>query len=248
MPTAIQIERLVKVYRGSEKAVVNGLQLCVEEGEIYGFLGPNGAGKTTTINILCGLLPFNDGCVSVFGYRLPQQISKIKPLIGVVPQDIALYPTLTARENLMIFGGMYGIPRKELNQKINNWLHELGLSQHQHRQIGDYSGGMKRRVNLIAGILHQPKLVILDEPTVGADVQSKAVLIDTLKKINREGTTILYTSHYMEEAESLCSRVGIVDNGKIIAEGSPEELMNAHNGINDLENVYLALTGKKLRD
>ncbi len=169
-------------------------------------------------------------------------------LIGVVPQEYALYPTLTAFENLMYFGAMYGLKGRDLKEKINLSLNDLGLSKFAHKKVKSYSGGMKRRVNLIAGILHDPKILFLDEPTVGVDVQSKKVIFNHLKTLNKNSTTIIYSSHHMEEAQEFCTEVAIIDEGKIIAQGSPQSLINSIKNASRLEEVYLSLTGEKLRD
>ena len=169
-------------------------------------------------------------------------------MIGIVPQDIALYPTLTARENLAFYGSMYGLYGKDLKDKIETWLKKLGLIDASNRRVSTYSGGMKRRVNLIAGVLHSPAILFLDEPTVGVDVHSRNVIIQHLKEINAAGTTIIYTSHHMEEAQNFCTRVSIIDQGKILTEGTPAELISRNAGSTNLENVFLNLTNRKLRD
>lgn len=169
-------------------------------------------------------------------------------MIGVVPQDIALYPMLTARENLHFIGSMYGLAGKLLKERVNQGLSVFGLEKFANRRIQTYSGGMKRRINLIAGILHQPRVLFLDEPTVGIDVQSRTVIIEYLKQLNSEGTTIIYTSHYMEEAEILCSSIAIIDHGKIITQGRPSEMIGIQPGCDNLECIFLDLTGRKLRD
>jgi ABC-2 type transport system ATP-binding protein len=180
--------------------------------------------------------------------NLDQDSTAIKQIIGVVPQDIALYPSLTARENLDFYGHMYGLSGIDLSYKINKWLADFGLTEAANKKVSEFSGGMKRRVNLIAGILHSPKILFLDEPTVGVDVQSRNVIIEHLKKLNQEGMTIVYTSHHMEEAEHFCSRVGIIDYGQIIAQGTPTELINKYEGCQNLESVFLHLTNRNLRD
>lgn len=247
-PIAIEINDLVKFYKGNDEPALNGISLKVPHGEIFGLLGPNGAGKTTTINILCGMLKSTSGQISISGLDSRKNLREIKHLIGVVPQDIALYPELTARENLRFVGGMYGLAKKRLNSRIDECLTRLGLEKFADRQIKSYSGGMKRRINLIAGILHQPCILFLDEPTVGIDVQSRSVLLDFLKEINATKTTIVYTSHYMEEAELLCSSIAIIDHGRIIAEGKPQEMIGSRPDYNNLESIFLHLTGRKLRD
>jgi len=244
----IEIRELTKIYKGAEEPAVNSLSLDIYPHEIFGLLGPNGAGKTTTISILCGLFPPNSGSVVIDGMDSHTNLSKVKQIIGVVPQDIALYPTLTARENLSFFGNMYGLYGKELKEKISHYLAEFGLEKHARKSVSKFSGGMKRRVNLIAGLLHDPKIIFLDEPTVGIDVQSRVVILDYLKELNKKGVTIIYTSHYMEEAEHLCTRVAIIDRGTVIALGHPKDLLAEHPEFKNLENVFIHLTGKDMRD
>jgi len=248
MPSPIiEIKNLYKIYGGNATPAVNNLSLTVEKGEIFGLLGPNGAGKTTIINILCGLRHFSSGDVRICNYSVKDESKKIKSLIGVVPQDIALYPTLTAYENLKIFGGIYGLKKKELNERVNELLALFGLEKNKNRYISTYSGGMKRRVNLIAGLLHRPQLLFLDEPTVGIDVQSRHVILENLKEINQAGTTILYTSHYLNEAENFCSSIALIDDGQVICQGEPSRLI-AKNKVETLEELFLQKTGKNLRD
>ena len=244
----IDIQNLTKTFKNTTEPAVNGISFSIYQNEIFGLLGPNGAGKTTTISILCGLFPPTSGTVLIDGKSLEHQLEGIKQIVGIVPQDIALYPTLTARENLDFYGHMYGLKGKNLKDKIESWLKKLGLTDAANRQIGTYSGGMKRRVNLIAGVLHDPKILFLDEPTVGVDVQSRNVIIDHLKEINESGTTIIYSSHHMDEAENFCSRVSIIDHGNILTEGTPAELIANTNGADNLEKVFLNLTKRKLRD
>jgi len=243
----IEIENLYKLYRGNTQPAVNNLSLTVEKGEIFGLLGPNGAGKTTIIKILCGLRPFNSGKLYVCNYSVKDEIKKIKPLIGVVPQDIALYPSLTAYENLKIFGGIYGMHRKELNARVDELLELFGLEKSKNRYISRYSEGMKRRVNLIVGLLHRPQLLFLDEPTVGIDVQSRHTILENLKEINKTGTTIIYTSHHLSEAESFCTSIALIDDGQIICQDDPHRLI-AQNEVETLEKLFLQKTGKRLRD
>lgn len=244
----IIVDHLTKQFKTAAEPSVRGISLTVSENEIFGLLGPNGAGKTTTISMLCGLFPPSSGSITINGFNIQQQAHAVKQIIGVVPQDIALYPTLTGRENLQFFGHMYGLKGRDLDTKVDTWLEKLGLSTKANRKVLEYSGGMKRRINLIAGILHQPKVLFLDEPTVGVDVQSRNVIIDRLKELNAEGTTIIYTSHHMEEAEHFCTRVSIIDQGKILAENEPRALIGAYPGSKNLEDVFLHLTKRKLRD
>jgi ABC-2 type transport system ATP-binding protein len=244
----IRIDNLRKTYKGAFEPALDGISLGIWQKEIFGLLGPNGAGKTTTINILVGLLQPTSGNVTINGLKLANHMTEIRRIIGVVPQDIALYPTLTARENLQFIGNMYGLRGIPLRRRIDECLDMLGLLKFAGRKIRAYSGGMKRRINLIAGILHEPRILFLDEPTVGIDVQSRTVILDYLKELNKSGTTVIYTSHYLEEAESFCSQLAILDYGKIIAEGRPEELLAGRPGYKDLESVFLHLTGRHLRD
>ncbi len=247
-PSAIRTHNLVKVYKGAETPALSGLDLHVPEGEIFGLLGPNGAGKTTTISILCGLLSPTSGTASVAGYDLRKDQGEIRHIIGIAPQEIALYNALSARENLRFIGSMYGLHGTELKDRIGHYLSVFGLEKHASRPVKTYSGGMKRRVNLIAGILHQPRILFLDEPTVGIDVQSRNVILEYLKLLNSQGTTIIYTSHYMEEAEQMCSMIAIIDQGRIITEGRPSELIGSQPEFTNLESIFLNITGRNLRD
>lgn len=245
----IKIQGLTKWYKNSTVPAINNLSLNISKGEIFGLLGPNGAGKTTTISIICTQIADAQGEVTIAGYNLKKEIEKIKKIIGVVPQDIALYPSLSAKENLMFFGRMYGLKGNELKDRINKSMSNFGLESKLNKKIGTFSGGMKRRVNLIAGILHEPKILILDEPTVGIDVQSKMVILEHLQHLNEQfGITIIYTSHLMEEAEHFCSHIAIIDEGKLIEEGHPVKLIERYDDCNNLEDIYLLLTGKNLRD
>lgn len=244
----VELENLTKIFKDADEAAVKGVTFSINKNEVFGLLGPNGAGKTTIISILCGLFPPSSGTVLIDGKRLDQDLDSIKQIIGVVPQDIALYPTLTAKENLEFYGAMYGLSGKYLKDKIAMWLEKLGLTAAANKRIENFSGGMKRRVNLIAGILHQPKILFLDEPTVGVDVQSRNVIIEHLKELNQQNTTIIYTSHHLEEAENFCTRIAIIDYGKILTQGTPHELITNTPNSTSLEEVFLNLTKRKLRD
>ena len=226
----IRIENLSKSYKGSDSPALNNISLSIPANEIFGLLGPNGAGKTTTIGILCGFLKKDSGAIQINGWSIDKQPNEIRKIIGLVPQDIALYETLTPVENLRFLGNMYGLKGGKLNGRINECLALMGLDKNKNRLIKTFSGGMKRRLNLVAGILHEPKILFLDEPTVGVDVQSRNVILEHLKQLNKNGTTIIYTSHYMEEAEQLCSSIAIIDLGEIIIQGKPSELVNNQNG------------------
>lgn len=244
----IQIKSLSKKYRDADIFSVDKLSLDVKKGEIFGLLGPNGAGKTTLISMLCGLLKPTSGEFFINGLSYKNDSKNIKKIIGVVPQEYALYPTLTARENLEYFGAMYGLKGNDLKEKVAESLNYLGLLKFADKKIDTYSGGMKRRINLIAGILHKPTVLFLDEPTVGVDVQSKNVIIDYLKKLNSEGTTIIYTSHHLIEAQDFCTQIAIIDAGKIFAGGTPESLISETKNAHNLEDVFISLIGKELRD
>jgi len=222
--------------------------LSVFEGQVFGLLGPNGAGKTTLISMLCGLIKPTSGHFTINGLTYSENDTEIKKIIGVVPQEYALYPTLTARENLMYFGSMYGLKGKRLKEKVDENLHLLGLFKFADKRIETFSGGMKRRINLIAGIMHNPRLLFLDEPTVGVDVQSRNAIISYLKKLNEDGMTIIYTSHHLSEAEDFCTDIAIIDRGRMYAHATPANLIAKTHNARNLEDVFIALTGKELRD
>lgn len=244
----LQVEQLVKLYRGATVPAVNGLSFSVQSGEIFGLLGPNGAGKTTAISIICTLLRQTSGSVMLCSQDTAVNASGVRGLFGLAPQDLALYPSLSARENLSYFGRLYGLTQRPLSDRIDHCLALVGLTENADTRIDSFSGGMKRRANLAAAILHTPRLLILDEPTVGIDAQSRNMILENLKKLRDAGMTIIYTTHYMEEAEQICDRVAIMDKGSIIATGTPKELIGQVAGCANLEDYYLHLTGKQLRD
>jgi ABC-2 type transport system ATP-binding protein len=235
----------VLVCRGLTKSfgdrrAVAGVGFTIDEGECYGLLGPNGAGKTTTISMICGLLDRDDGEVEIAGQAVTTSATAVRAEIGYVPQEIALYPDLTASENLWLFGRLYGLAKPALRARITEVLELVGLSDRAGDRVEEYSGGMKRRANLAAGLLHQPRLLVLDEPTVGVDPQSRNALLETVAALRAEGRAVLYTTHYMEEAERLCDRVGIIDEGRIVAEGTRRQLVEQIGG-ND--RVQVTATG-----
>lgn len=249
----IEVENVTK--RFDDKLVTDNISLNIEEGEIFGLLGPNGAGKSTLINIIVGLIEKDKGSVSICGMDISKEPLKTKRLIGLVPQEIALFEGLNARDNLEYFGGLYGLRGKELKERINEALSIVALNKEDKKQVKKYSGGMKRRLNIAAALMHHPKIIIMDEPTVGVDPQSRNYIFEMIKKINKERkTTIIYTSHYMEEVEELCSRVFILDSGKEIALGTKEELKRMVRGdkIIDIQAdgavEEAALAIKNLRD
>lgn len=219
----LKIENLYKNY-GNIRAV-DGISFEVKRGEVFGLLGPNGAGKSTTISIISTLVPPTKGEIIFEGESILKNPKNIRQKLGVVPQDIALYPTLSGYENLRFWGNLYGLKGQELKQRINETADIIGLHERLKDKVEKYSGGMKRRLNIGAALLHMPDLLIMDEPTVGIDPQSRSHILDTVLKLNDRGITIIYTTHYMEEAENLCSRICIMDEGKIIASGTQQELV-----------------------
>lgn len=219
----LQIEHLSKTF-DTIKAV-DDISFEVTEGEIFGFLGPNGAGKTTTISIIAGLLRPDSGKIHINSLDLDGDLKKIKRLMGVVPQEMAFYEELTAKENLLFWGKLYGVRKKELDERVQYYLEKTGLLGRENDALKKYSGGMKRRINLIIGLIHEPKLLLLDEPTIGIDVQTKLNIYQIIKEASSNGTTILYTTHNLQEAEELCHRIAILDLGKILALGTLDELI-----------------------
>ena len=219
----LKVNEVSKSYK--DKKVLKGISFSVKEGEILGLLGPNGAGKSTLINCICGLAKIDGGAVEVFGLDNSKNAKVIRQQMGVVPQDIAVVEELSAYENCMFMGGLYGLKGNELKTKVKEALEFVGLWDRRKDIPGKYSGGMKRRLNIACALVHRPKLLIMDEPTVGVDPQSRNYIMESIRKLNDEGTTIIYTSHYMEEVEELCDRIVIVDEGTKIAEGTCEELV-----------------------
>lgn len=213
---------LRKAYGDNE--AVKGISFNVLRGEIFSLLGPNGAGKTTTISMLSCLLTPSGGEATIEGYAIPRDSLAIRQIIGVVPQEIALYDDLTARQNLAFWGRMYNMSGQPLKQRIDEVLEQVNLTERANDRVGTFSGGMKRRINIAVGLLHKPKLLFMDEPTVGIDPQSRRRILDMVKELREQGMTVLYTTHYMEEAEDLSDRVGIIDNGRLIALGTQTEL------------------------
>jgi len=245
---ALVVKDISKKYRGSSVFALDKFNLTVENGRIYGLLGPNGAGKTTAISIITTLLKPTGGTISIFGVDARKHPDRIKKFIGLVPQNIAIYEKLTVSENLHYFGSLYDIQGKKLKTRIEYVMELMGLSEYSRMRIGQCSGGIKRRANLAAGILHKPDLLFLDEPTTGIDPQSRNNILNNLKELEKEKITIIYTTHHMEEAETLCSDIAIMDNGRIIAEGKPAELIKSGNNCKNLEELFISLTGKYLRD
>ncbi|PKQ38106.1 MAG: export ABC transporter ATP-binding protein [Actinobacteria bacterium HGW-Actinobacteria-1] len=229
MGSIVQVTDLVK--RFGDFTAVDGVSFSIEEGEVFGLLGPNGAGKTTTISTISCLLSPDGGDVVVSGHSVHGATMAVKRELGVVPQEIALYPTLSAGENLAFWGRMYGLSGAALKSAVNEALVLAGLEDRSKERVEKYSGGMKRRINIAAGVLHHPKVLLMDEPTVGIDPQSRNHILQTVKDLNASGMTVLYTSHYMEEVEFLCDRIAIMDHGKIIAMGTLNELREVVGGM-----------------
>jgi ABC-2 type transport system ATP-binding protein len=213
-----------------ENHAVRGVSFQVARGEVFGLLGPNGAGKTTTISMLTGLLPPTSGQVTVDRLDLEKDTNAVKAKLGLVPQELALYPVLSARDNLNFFGRIYGLRGKRLRERVDVVLEMVGLADRADEVIETYSGGMKRRINIAAGLLHEPEILFLDEPTVGVDPQSRNAIFEGVEALNRGGMTVIYTTHYMEEAQRLCHRVAIMDEGQIIALDTPAALIRSLGG------------------
>lgn len=234
----------------ADHKVVDGVSFTIYKGEIFGFLGPNGAGKTTTIRMLSTVLEPDRGNVIIGGYSIRQNADAVRNIIGVCPQDLALYEDLSALDNMVFFGRMSGLDGKEAKAQAKTHLDLMGLMDRAKGKIAKFSGGMKRRVNLAIALMGHPELLFLDEPTVGIDPQSRNNIYETIEGLRDKGMTILYTTHYMEEADRLCNRIAIIDGGKIIAMGTPHELKSKIGSPDQvtLEDVFLNLTGRKLRD
>jgi len=230
----IQVTNLSKSFANTK--AVDDINFEIKKGEIFGLLGPNGAGKSTILNMMSTILKIDSGAISIDGLDVKPNSKESKQLIGVVPQEISLYEELSAYENLLFWGNLYGIPSKELKERINSTLELIGLSDRKKDLIKTYSGGMKRRINIAAALLHDPKILLMDEPTVGIDPQSRNRIFEVVETLNKQGMTIVYTTHYMEEVERLCNRIAIIDSGKIIAQGTQSELQEL---VNVKENVQL---------
>lgn len=229
MADVLAVSGLVKRY--GERTVVDGVSFHIRAGETYGLLGPNGAGKTTIISMVAGLIPADGGSVHVAGEAMNPSSTVPKGHIGLVPQDLAIYPDLSARENLRFFGSLQGLTRKELRSRTDEVLELIGLADRAGEQLKKFSGGMKRRLNIGIGLLHRPALLILDEPTVGVDPQSRNSILESVEGLATEGMAVLYTTHYMEEAERLCDRIAIIDEGRFQAEGTRDQLVTLTGGL-----------------
>jgi ABC-2 type transport system ATP-binding protein len=223
----ISVEQLRHRYSGSEVEALRGIDLKVREGSLFGLLGPNGAGKTTLLSLLTGVLRLQQpGRIAIGGLSLGAHLSEVQSYCALVPQDHAFYPRLSARENLAFFGGVRGLGGTELRKRIDVCLGFAALESVADRQAQTYSGGLKRRLNLAIGLLNQPRLLFLDEPTVGIDLQSRAFILDSIQELNRQGTTVVYTSHYMEEVQQLCDEIAIIDAGRVLVQDRLEALLS----------------------
>ena len=242
MMKAIDVQSLYKSF--GEIQAVQGASFEANQGEIISLLGPNGAGKTTTISMLSTLLRPDQGDAFIFGHSVIEDPMAVKKSLGVVPQEIALYEDLSARENLNFWGKMYGLRGTDLKNRVSEVLETIGLTDRQNDRVGKFSGGMKRRVNIAVALLHRPKVLFMDEPTVGIDPQSRRHILDSVKTLNSQGMTVLYTTHYMEEAEELSDRIAIMDNGKVIANGTQAELVKI---VGQYDRIDIAINAESAR-
>ncbi|MGL5415127.1 MAG: ABC transporter ATP-binding protein [Clostridium sp.] len=248
MKALLEIKNLEKKF--GERKVVEKLSFKINEREILGFLGPNGAGKSTTISMITTILDKDSGEVIFNGRRVSENDKGFKRALGLVPQDIALFSDLTAYENIKFFASLYGLKGVTLNKRVKETLELVGLYDRKDNYPDSFSGGMKRRLNIACSIAHKPQILIMDEPTVGIDPQSRNKILEVTKGLRDSGTSVIYTSHYMEEVESICSRLIIIDNGRVIEEGEKEYIKAKYRdkGLNNLEEIFLYVTGKELRD
>ncbi len=248
----VEVQQLVKTFEKHE--AVKDISFTIVRGEIFGLLGPNGAGKSTTINMMCGYLEPTSGDTLINGQSITKDPRKVKRMIGVVPQEIALYTDLSAQENLKFFGEIYGLSSQEREERSKTLLHFVGLYDRRKEPVKNFSGGMQRRINMAIALMHQPPFLMMDEPTVGVDPQSREHIFNTIEQLRDQGTTILYTTHYMEEAERVCNRIAIIDEGRLIALGTLEQLLALRDQSREvqrphgLQELFIQLTGKALRD
>lgn len=245
--TAVDISNLSFRYPGNEEASFTGLNLQIAKGDRFGLFGPNGAGKTTLMNLMTGLLKSQEGSITLNGEKVGPRKYRVNKLFGFVPQDFSFYQELSPVENLEFFGAWYGLNNRKIKKKTDELLQVMGLEDVRDKQVQQFSGGMKRRVNLAIGVIHNPGILFLDEPTVGVDVQTRHAIINYLLELNNNGTTLIYTSHQLSEAEDLCNQVALMDHGQIRAQGALSALLQQHKQ-DDLETLFLNLTGKHFRD
>ncbi|HAL81575.1 MAG TPA: ABC transporter ATP-binding protein [Mucilaginibacter sp.] len=244
---AIDIENMGFRYPGNSELFISGLNLQVQKGERFGLFGPNAAGKTTLISLMTGLLSVDEGHIRLFGREVGRRNNAVSKLFGFVPQDFSFYQELTPVENLEFFGAWSGLDKQTIRKRTDELLHILGLEEVRNKQVQKFSGGMKRRVNLAIGVFHKPQILFLDEPTVGVDVQTRYAIIKYLLELNKHGTTLIYTSHQLSEAEGLCEQVALIDDGKIIAHDDLDKLLKDYHQ-DSLEHLFLNLTGKGYRN
>lgn len=244
---AINIRDLGFAYPGQRAMLFSRLNLQVAAGTRFGLFGPNGAGKTTLMNLMTGLLSYNEGNIEIAGKEIKTKDKSVNRLFGFIPQDFSFYQELSPVENLQFFGAWSGLNKASIKQRTDELLEVLGLTEVRNKPVEKFSGGMKRRVNLAIGVIHEPAVLFLDEPTVGVDVQTRHAIIHYLKQMNRKGTTLIYTSHQLSEAEDLCEEIALIDQGRIIAKDSTQALLSEH-GQNGLEDLFLDLTGKNYRN
>jgi ABC-2 type transport system ATP-binding protein len=249
LESIIEVRDLTKVFisRGRKITAVDNISFDVFDGEIFGMIGPNGAGKSTTFSMMTTLIKPTSGSIKVAGFDVETEDDRIRPIIGIVPQKLSLYSDLTARENLELVGNLYGVPKDLLNERIEYYLRLVKLEEHADRFTGGFSGGMKQRLSVICAVLHDPQIIFWDEPTTGLDPQTRRAIWNFAKKFNNEGKTLIFTTHYMEEADELCDRVAIMNFGKLVAVDSPEALEESSRCKN-LEGVFIHLTGEEVRD
>ncbi len=249
MEPIIEVRNLSKVFisRGKKITAVDGISFDVSKGEIFGMIGPNGAGKSTTFAMMTTLIKPTSGSIKVAGFDAEKEDDRIRPVIGIVPQKLSLYSDLTARENLELMGNLYDVPGKVMEEKIEYYLKLVNLETHADRLTGGFSGGMKQRLSVISAVIHDPQIIFWDEPTTGLDPQTRQAIWKLARKFNKEGKTLIFTTHYMEEADKLCDRVAIMNVGKLLALDNPENLKRASNS-KSLEEVFIHLTGEEIRD
>ena len=245
----IEVRNLTKIFisRRAKVTAVDDINFDVFKGEIFGMIGPNGAGKSTTFAMMSTLIRPTSGSIKVAGFDVETEDDRIRPIIGIVPQQYSLYSDLTARENLELMGNLYDVPRKVMEERIEHYLKLVNLEAHADRFTGRFSGGMKQRLSVISAVIHDPEIIFWDEPTTGLDPQTRQAIWKLARKFNTEGKTLIFTTHYMEEADRLCDRVAIMNYGKLIALDTPEKLKRASNSAN-LEDVFIHLTGAEIRD
>ncbi|MEO8884562.1 MAG: ABC transporter ATP-binding protein [Mucilaginibacter sp.] len=246
-PFAIDIQNMGFRFPDNAEVSFTNLNLQVKKGERFGLFGPNGAGKTTLMNLMTGVLQVKEGSISLLGHKIGHQTKEVNKLFGFVPQDFSFYQELSPAENLEFFGAWAGLNQQQINQRTDELLHILGLSDVKDKAVEKFSGGMKRRVNLAIGVIHNPQVLFLDEPTVGVDVQTRHAIMNYLRTLNDNGTTLIYTSHQLSEAEDLCEHIAMIDDGKIITQGNIDDVLKEHKN-ETLEELFINLTGKAYRN